>query len=338
MENMAKTDRIAEGTLLLSRADVRSLLTFPDYLRTVEDAFRLHAEGKSLAPAMMHVDAPGGEFHIKAGGLKQERCYFALKANGGFFHNHERFGIPAIQGAILLCDGANGYPLAVMDSSEITRKRTSAAAAVAAKYLARTDSRVVTLCGYGAQAREQLLAMHTVFGLEKAYVCGINFKRAETFANEFSELLRIPVMATTNLEQAVQECDICVTCTPARRFYLNCEFVRPGTFIAAMGADSPEKQELDPQLLKSSKVVVDILAQCEVAGELHHALACGMNLEEVHAELGEIIVGRKPGRTSPDEVFVFDSTGTALQDVAAAAAVYERALGREAGMRFDFYR
>jgi alanine dehydrogenase len=327
-----------QGTLLLSRKDVEALMPFPEYLRVVEEAFRLHAEGKTLAPAMMHFNAEDGEFHIKAGGLRRDRCYFALKANGGFFHNRERFGMPNIQGAILLADGENGYPLAVMDSGEITRKRTSAAAAVAAKYLAKPESSVVTICGYGVQAREQLRAMHALFRLERAYVWGGNLIKAETFAREFSEALNVPVIATESLERAVGESDICVTCTPARQFYLPRDYVRPGTFIAAIGADSPEKQELDPGLLRASKVVVDVLEQCARAGELHHALALGMLAKDVHAELGEVIARRKPGRTSRDEVFVFDSTGTALQDVAAAAAVYERALARQSGTTFDFYR
>src|SRR5579872_7412872 len=125
-----------KGTLLLNRGEVRSLMTFQEYIAAVEEAFRLYGEGKTLKPGIMHIDTADGEFHIKAGGLNLNRKYFALKCNGGFFHNMERFGMPNIQGAILLCDGTNGYPLAMMDSSEITLKRTAAAAAVAAKYLA----------------------------------------------------------------------------------------------------------------------------------------------------------------------------------------------------------
>lgn len=153
-----------------------------------------------------------------------------------------------------------------------------------------------------------------------------------------SELLEINVVATSDLVGATKESDVCVTCTPSRRYYLEKGDVSPGTFIAAMGADSPDKQELDPELLKSSKVVVDILEQCAQVGELHHAIEKGMRREDVYAELGEIISGNKPGRTSKEEIIIFDGTGTALQDVAAAAAVYGRALRAGKGTRFDFFQ
>jgi len=324
------------GTLLLKLSEVRTLLPFKEYVRVVEEAFGLFAQGKTLKPAMMHVDAEDGEFHVKAGGVKLNRSYFAVKANAGFFHNRERFGMPNIQGTILLCDGENGYPLAVMDSSEITINRTGAAAAVAAKYLARPDSTIVTICGCGVQGRVQLLAMKSVFAIRKAYVFDIDSGKAESFAKESSQSPGAEVVATRNLEAAVGASDICVTCTPSRQYYLEQKYVSPGTFIAAMGADSPEKQELDPGLLKSNKVVVDVLGQCSRAGELHHALEKGMREEDVYAELGEIIVGKKRGRASRDEIFVFDATGTALQDAAAAAAVYEQALAKGAGLTFDF--
>ena len=126
--------------LLLTRTEVASLLTLDDHIEAVEGAFRAHALGEVLPPGLMHVDAHAGEFHIKAGGVLKPRAYFALKANGGFFQNTARFGLPNIQGLILLYDAEKGSPLAVMDSTEITRKRTGAAVAAAAKHLAREDS------------------------------------------------------------------------------------------------------------------------------------------------------------------------------------------------------
>src|SRR5258708_2454372 len=155
--------------LLLTRQDIASLLTLPDYVRVVENAFRLHAEGSTLAPALAHVDAIGGEFHIKAGGLNGPTPYFGLKVNGGFFQNKARNGMPNIQGLIVLSRADNGLPLAVMDSIEITIQRTGASTAVAAKYLARPDSRVVTICGCGNQGRIQLTALKQVLPLERAY-------------------------------------------------------------------------------------------------------------------------------------------------------------------------
>jgi ornithine cyclodeaminase/alanine dehydrogenase-like protein (mu-crystallin family) len=149
--------------------------------------------------------------------------------------------------------------------------------------------------------------------------------------------LNIEIIPTQDPGAALGKSDVCVTCTPSKKFFLCREAVRPGTFIAAVGADSADKQELEPALLAAAKVVVDILEQCATIGELHHALAAGVVTEDqVHGELGEIVAGQKAGRTSKDEIVVFDSTGTALQDVAAAAVVYEKALATNRGLRVDF--
>jgi ornithine cyclodeaminase/alanine dehydrogenase-like protein (mu-crystallin family) len=133
--------------------------------------------------------------------------------------------------------------------------------------------------------------------------------------------------------EAVRDSDVCVTCTPARRAFLLRGHVKPGAFVAAVGADSADKQEIDPWLMAGSVVVVDVLEQCAAIGDLHHALEAGvLTRDRVHAELADLVSGRKPGRRSPDEITVFDSTGTALQDVAAAALVYEKAAAAGVGL------
>jgi ornithine cyclodeaminase/alanine dehydrogenase-like protein (mu-crystallin family) len=141
------------------------------------------------------------------------------------------------------------------------------------------------------------------------------------------------VSAVADLGEAVRSSDVCVTCTPSRRPLLEREHVRPGTFVAAVGADSPDKQELHPALMAAGTVVVDVLDQCASIGDLHHALDAGaLTRDNVHAELADIVTARKPGRRSRDEITIFDSTGTALEDVAAAAVVYERAVAAGAGL------
>ncbi|HEX8923056.1 MAG TPA: ornithine cyclodeaminase family protein, partial [Pyrinomonadaceae bacterium] len=224
-----------------------------------------------------------------------------------------------------------GYPLALMDSIEITIQRTGAATAVAAKYLARSDSKVATICGCGNQGRISLQALTRIFPIEKVYAYDSDESQAQKFARDMTQELSLEAEAIRELESAIGQSDVCITCTPAKQFFLKREFVRPGTFIAAVGADSPEKQELEPSLLRGHKIVVDMLEQCAQFGELHHALEAGEVTEsDVHAELCEVVAGRKPGRASSEEVTIFDSTGMALQDVVAAAAVYEKAvsLGR----------
>ncbi len=325
------------GTLLLARADIAELLTLDECIAAVEGAFRQHGQGSTSPPKVLGMPAIDGGFHVKAAMLGTSPPYFAAKLNGNFFHNNERFAMPNIQGLIVLCDATNGYPLAVMDSIEITILRTGAATAVAARRLARPESKVATICGCGNQGRVQLRALHRVLPLQHVYVFDLNEGQARGFASELSLELGIEVEVVRELATAVGRSDVCVTCTPAKKYFLHKDHVAPGTFLAAVGADNEEKQELDPQLLASSKVVADILDQCVEIGDLHHAIAEGLlDRSSVHAELGEVVAGKKPGRISRDEITIFDSTGTALQDVAAAAVVYERAMKNGRGARFRF--
>ena len=316
--------------IFLDSAAVRGLLSIHECIAVVEQAFRLHGEGKAPQPGVLGVHAERGTFHIKAGTLDLGRPYFAAKTNANFPGNVERYGLPSIQGVIALFDAERGTPLAILDSREITSLRTGAATAVAARYLARTDASVATICGCGVQGRTQLAAVAAVRTLTRAYAVDRDRENAVRFAREMSNELGVEVIAGTDLPAAARKSDICVTCTPSRKAILGAGDVNVGTFVAGVGADNPDKQELDPALLARSAVVVDILDQAVTSGDLHHAIAAGvMTREQVRAELGEVVAGRKRGRLHDDEIIVFDSTGTALQDVAAAAAVYEKAV-REA--------
>lgn len=326
-------------TILLDRASLEPLLDLASCIEAVELAFRAHGEGRVAPPGLLHADAPTGEFHVKAGVMNLGAPYFALKVNGGFFQNRERFDMPNIQGLVLLCDGTNGYPLALMDSKAITVKRTGAATAVAAKYLARPDSRVATICGCGTQGAIQLESLLQQFPLQKVHAHSRSPASMDQFVRDCEARFGIAVVAAPHLEHALAESDICVTCTPAKTPFLRREWVRPGTFVAAVGSDSPDKQELDSDLLAGTTVVADILDQCLHVGEIHHGVADGhLRAEDVHAELGQIVAGRRPGRTSAEEITIFDSTGTAIQDLAAAMLVYRKVSGETGSTRFDFFR
>lgn len=323
-------------TLLLSRSDVIALLNLDECILAVEQAFKAHAEGRSLPPGVLGVHAKDGGFHIKAAGLELSRAYFAAKVNGNFFCNRERFGLPNIQGVIVLCDAENGAPLAVLDSIEITILRTGAATGVAAKYLAREDATTATICGCGNQGRVSLRALAQVRELKQVFAFDIDDEQAARYAAELSGELQLAVTAVRDLPTAFRQSDIIVTCTPSQQPFVFSSDVAPGTFIAAVGADNETKQELDAQLLAANKVVVDSLEQCAAIGDLKPALQGGlMTRADVQAELGEVIAGRKPARESAEEIIIFDSTGTALQDVAAAAIVYERAVRTNQGLRLN---
>ena len=316
-----------DGTLLFTRKEVAALLDLDECIQGVEEAFRLLGEGRIEPARSLGFAGTGGGFHIKAGWIPRgSRTCFAAKLNGNFPGNPRRFGLPAIQGAVLLCDAGNGYPLAIFDSIEITIRRTGAATAVAAKFLAREDARVAAIFGCGNQGVIQLASLSRVRRIERAWAFDLDPEAAADFARRMSEQLGIPVLVAADPSEAARSSDIVVTCTPSRQAFLAAADLRPGTFVAAVGADSPDKQELDPGIFAAARVVVDSLEQCAAFGELHHALDAGViSKSAVHAELSDLAAGRKSGRSTREEITLFDSTGTALQDAVAAALIYEKA-------------
>jgi alanine dehydrogenase len=326
-----------EGTLLLRRGDIEGLLSPRDCMAAVENVFRLQGQGEIPAPGILGVKAPGGGMHVKAGLLPGDRNYLVAKLNANFPGNNAQFGLPTIQGVIVVFDAKNGVPLAILDSIDITLKRTAAASAVAAKYLARKDSSVATICGCGQQSRAQLRAALLVLPLTKIYAFDVNKRAATKFSKELSRELKIDIELVRDLASAIQKSDVCITCTTANEFFVRKGDVRPGTFVAAVGADAEHKQEIDPDLIASAKVVADSLDQSCAIGDVHHAIAHGlMRKGDVYAELCEIVAGHKIGRDADDEIIVFDSTGVAIEDAVASAAVYERALANGIGTVFDF--
>ena len=311
--------------IFIDRERLAALMDLDDYFEAVEGAFRAHAEGRTAQPMPLHIAVEAGGFHAKGAFVVLDRGYVAVKVNSNFPGNPAK-GLPTIQGAVLLYDAAEGRLLAILDSMEITSRRTAAASAVAAKYLARADAKTIAICGCGEQGRAQLAALVRVRPLKWAFAWDADREKAARFAREMSTALAMPVTAVSALNEATLAGDIIVTATSSQTAFLRTEHVRPGTFIAAIGADSSHKSELDPDLYAGAKVVVDTLEQAATMGDLHHAIAAGKaTRESVHAELADVVAGRKPGRIDDEEITLFDSTGLAIQDVASAAMAYTRA-------------
>jgi ornithine cyclodeaminase/alanine dehydrogenase-like protein (mu-crystallin family) len=194
----------------------------------------------------------------------------------------------------------------------------------------------MTICGAGTQARYHLRAFAKLFPLKRVFIFSRTAEKRGNFATAMSAELGIAVEPAADLSVA-RESDVILTCTTARKAFLDATMVAPGTFVGAIGADSPQKQEIAPELMAKSRVVADLVEQCAAVGELHHAIEAGfMSTEQIHAELGEVVTGRKPGRTTDDQIFIYDSTGSALQDVAAAARVFDKGSAASRGMAFNF--
>jgi alanine dehydrogenase len=316
-------------TALFTRAEVAAALPIKDCIDAVEQAFAAHDAGRAIPPGVLGSHVEGGGFHVKTAGLHGTRPYFVAKINANFPKNREAADLPTIQGALILFDGANGRPLAIMDSAEVTKLRTAAASAVAAKHLARENASTLAICGCGVQGRVHLDAIRAVRPIRRVFAFDADRAFAERFAKELTSR-DCPVTVAASVADACAEADIVATCTSATSPILHHRDLKPGTFVAAVGTDSEHKHEIAPDVLAKGRVVADILDQCVQIGDLRHAIAAGaMTRADVYAELAQVVTGRKRGRSDDSQVIVFDSTGTALEDVAAAALVYERATPRQ---------
>ena len=318
--------RVLDGSEVVRLLDMQSCIT------EVENAFRARGEGKLAASAVAGLELEGGGLHAKVGALDLARRYAAAKINANFPENPALRGLLTVQGVVVLFDASSGVPLACMDSGPITAMRTAAATAVAARYLALPKASSVTFIGCGAQARPHISALAHVRPISRVVAFDSSPGAAEQFAEEIKASRDYEVRVSANAVDAARASEIVVTSTPSRRALLDTGDVKPGTLIAAVGADNEHKQEISPALLRAAAVVVDDLSQCSRIGDLHHALESGVMREsDVRASLDQIVAGRIRGRLDDEEIIVFDSTGVAIEDVAAAALVYERAEIMDAG-------
>jgi alanine dehydrogenase len=277
----------------------------------------------------------GGSIHVKSGLLPGSHLAFASKVNVNLPENAKLRGLPTIQGIVVVSDAKNGRPLAVMDSIALTGIRTAATAALAAQYGARKDSTRAAIIGCGAQAKFQLDALRTAFALQEVRVFDIDEARAEAFASDVTTA-KCSVVAVASVRAAMERADVCVTCTTSKSPVLTEELELTGCFVAAVGADNPEKHEIAPALMARARILVDDLDACASGGDLNHALRAGaLTRELVHADLAELAAGQKTARRSDEDLVIFDSSGSGVQDVAAAWAAYQEAVRTGVGLRFD---
>jgi ornithine cyclodeaminase/alanine dehydrogenase-like protein (mu-crystallin family) len=317
--------------LVLDASEITRLLDMASCIRAVEAAFRARGEGRATPSATLGFPLDGGSLHVKVASLDLSRPYVVAKVNANFPRNPEERDLPTIQGALVLLDAACGTPLAIMDSAPITTIRTAATTAVAASRLARADASTVTFVGCGVQARAHLTALCQVRFVDRVFAVDSRPGAADEFRKFAISAPGVECSVSSSLPHATRASQIIVTSTPSQRAILHLDDITAGSFIAAVGADNEHKQEIDPELLRESVIVVDELEQCARIGDLHHALEAGVVARNyVRASLDQIVAGASPGRLTDDETIVFDSTGLALEDVAAAALVYERAINASA--------
>lgn len=326
---------IRPPVMLLTETDLRALVPLDlAAVDCVEDAFRALATLPVTMPPVLRLDIPAhrGEVDVKTAhvpGLDS----FAIKISPGFFGN-PALGLPSTNGMMVVLSAQTGLVQALLlDNGYLTDLRTAAAGAVAARFLAGADAATAAILGAGMQAEMQLRALLLVRPVRQARVWARDLAKARAFAAGMTASLGIPVIAAETVARAVQGADVIVTTTPANAPILH--DAAPGCHITAMGADAGHKTEIAPTLLARARYVPDRLAQTRILGELHHAIAAGVIAASTEfAELGAVVAGLAPGRTSADEITLADLTGTGIQDTAIAALATARARTAGAGHSF----
>ncbi len=322
---------IPHNTLILGRNTIEKLIDIKTAIDVVETAFREYGLGRARMPAKIYLDLKEfrGDFRAMPAYVPKFKMATLKWVNAHPLN--PKFGLPAVMAVIIISDPKTGFPLCIMDGTLATSLRTGAGGAVAAKYLARRNSRVIGLVGCGAQARTQLMALREVFKIKEVRVWG----HEKNLITRFIRDMKKPgekMLAAADIKSCAGGCDILVTTTPSRKPIVQSEWITPGTHINAIGADAPGKEELDPKILKRAKVIVDDFEQASHSGEINVPVSKGIfKLKDIHATLGAIVAGKKRGRKSPHEITVFDSTGLAIQDVAVASLIYRAALKKKSG-------
>jgi alanine dehydrogenase len=326
-------------TLILSEEDVKKVLSLEEVTDAVESAFRMKGLGHAQMPPKQYLflNKYNGDLRTMPAYLEKADAV-AVKIVNSHPENRKRHGLPTVMATIILIDPKTGAPAAIMGGTWITALRTGAAGAIAAKYLANPNPKTIGIVGAGIQARTQLMGLQLVFKkIEEVRVWDRTGKVASKYAEEMkSKYNQSNIYPVKGIKEAVQGADIIVTATPSRKPLVSAEWVDEGTHINCIGADAPGKQELDPAILLKSKIVVDDWSQSCHGGEINVPLAKGIiDKEDIWGDICEIVAGLKPGRTSPDEITVFTSTGLAIQDAATANVAYQKALKQKLGESVD---
>ncbi|WEX86551.1 ornithine cyclodeaminase family protein [Sinorhizobium garamanticum] len=328
-------------TLLLKKEEVSRLICMKEVIGAVEEAYKAFNSDQVEQPDYigMHLPSPRGEIDFKLGYYKANEVISMKASSGGFINNPTAHGVPSGMGTILLFEARSCALICVMDGSLITGLRTGASGAVSVKALARKNAKTITSIGTGNQARMQIRTINEIMKIEEIHAWDSNPDTLSKYKTDIESEFGIPVIMANSKEEAVEQADILITTTRGKGSLVEADWVKPGTHIVAIGTDQQGKQELDPEIFRSAKVVVDSIAQCTEKGETWHPLNKNIiTKEDIHGEIGEILLGKKPGRENDEEVTIFDSTGMAIQDNTTSSQIYRNAMARNVGTFFEFFQ
>jgi len=326
-------------TLLLSKQEVAGLICMREVIGAVEEAYKAFNSDQVVQPDYIGIDLhpPRGEIDFKLGYYKGDEIISMKASSGGFPNNPATYGVPSGMGTILLFDARTCALSCVMDGSLITGLRTGAAGAVSVKALARRDAKTIASIGTGNQARMQIRAISEIMNIDVIHAWDHTPASLAKYKADIEDEFGIPVVTADSKQAAVEQADILITTTRGKGSLVEAGWVKPGTHIVAIGTDAGGKQELDPEIFRNAKVVVDSILQCSEKGETQHPLRHNILTKgDIHAEIGEVLLGTKPGRENDDEITIFDSTGMAIQDNTTSTRIYRNAIERNVGTFFEF--
>jgi alanine dehydrogenase len=329
--------------LSLSKEDIMPLVEMKEALGFAEEAYRLQGSTKKknilsnfsplVAYEVRNLSGPSGFFDFRSGYV--QGIPILINTLGfGYPENKSTHGLPGVFAYSILSDVETGSPLAIMEADHLASIRTGTAGAIASKYLARKESRNLAFIGSGHLARN-LLDAHmasSFFHIDGVTVWSRSAANRGEFAKYASSKYHLSAKSLETPGEATRGADIICCCSPSKEPRVMLEDLKPGVHINAFGADSSGKQEVDPRVLARSKIVVDDLEQCSIGGEIHKSVQSGLiSTNDIYAQIGEIVLGEKKGRTSPEEITLMDATGLAVQDLVIFYNVYKRATEQKKG-------
>jgi len=315
--------------LVLTEQEIRQTVSMPEAMGAIEEAFAALARGEARLPDVIGLELPevDGEIDVKGAHI-QGAPYAVFKVAAGFWQNPAK-GLPSGSGLMMAFDATTGFPAALLlDNGYLTDLRTGAAGGVAANHLANPVLDKVTVIGSGTQARYQLRALAVVRELGgRVAVWSRDREHADAYAREMVAELDVNVTVAADIEAALRNTDLAITATPSREPLIEARWLPRGVHINAVGSDTPHKQELDVGVLARADIIIaDRLSQCLRLGEIHHAVEAGViSADDVAGELGDLIIGRSPGRTAESQITVCDLTGVGVQDAAIASLALDKA-------------
>jgi len=302
--------------------EIKAVLPKIDLMEEIEAGFSAYSKGEVVVPPVgeLNFEDPPGDVHIKYGYIRDDDVY-VIKIASGFYQN-KLLGLSNGQGMMVVFDQKNGKPLGLLqDEGYLTDVRTAVAGAICAKYLAPNNIQAIGIIGTGVQARMQLEYLKSVTDCRSAIVWGRSKSALDQYRTSMADSGFI-IETTMALDQVTDNCNLIVTCTASEKPLIIKNQIKGKIHITAMGSDTPNKQELDSNVLsKADLVIADSRSQCEVRGEIHHAIKNKIVSMDSIVELGEIINGDRRGRTTSSALTVADLTGVAVQDIQISKAV-----------------